>query len=169
MSVSSGRPRRYLVATDDELRGDYVGCRAAGFALGAADGAQVVLYDRASESYLTDPYPVGAFSDERDAVSGASALEPGLLRNLGRAYLARQLEEGRSQGVDTIAYLARGHGAAALAEAVKRFRPELVLLPGTLARPSLVDRISGNTLDALRHAIDVEVRVVEPSGELRPA
>lgn len=159
--TSPARPMRYLVATDDGGSPHYVRCRQDGTALAASAGADLVLFDRSSESYLVDPYPVGAFADDADELGSSATLEPSTLRMLGRAYLADQVEEARAKGLTVHAHLAQGRGAHALFDAVARWQPSLLVLPGALARPSLVDRISGNTLDALMRGIDVEVRLVE--------
>lgn len=153
----------YLVATDDGS-GLYGENRRAGLELALKDEARVVLYDRSSESYLVDPYPVGAWSSGQDAVSAASKMDPRTLRSLGRTYLADQLVAARGGGLDVIAYLAMGHGAPALAEAVERLHPDLLVLPAAMARPTLVDRLRRNTLDDLRQRTRVEVHLVQPPG-----
>lgn len=159
--TSPTHPARYLVATDDGGSQHYVRCLQEGTALAASAGADLVLFDRSSESYLVDPYPVGAFANDVDELGSSATLEPSTLRMLGRGYLAQQVEEARAAGLTVHAHLAQGRGANALADAVTRWRPSLLVLPGTLARPSLFDRISGNTLDALMRDIDVEVRLIE--------
>lgn len=151
----------YLIATDDgsELYSENL---RAGLELARAAGARVVLYDRSSESYLVDPYPVGAWSSSGDAVSAASVMDVGTLRSLGRGYLAEQLSAARMTNPDAIAYLAMGHGAQALAEAVQRFSPDLLVLPAAMSRPTLVDRLRRNTLADLRERTHVEVHLVQP-------
>lgn len=151
----------YLVATDDGSPVYVETCRV-GLDLARKADARVVLFDRSSESYLVDPYPVGAWSSPADAVSAASEMDAGTLASLGRDYLADQLAAARSGGLDVRAYLAMGHGAAALVEAVERWRPDLLVLPTTMARPSLLDRLRRNTLDDLRQRVNVQVHLVEP-------
>lgn len=158
MTVDGARPL-YLVATDDGSA-TYEENRREGLELARRDDARVVLYDRSSESYLVDPYPVGAWSSGDDAVSAASRMDPGVLASLGRGYLADQLVAAREGGAEVIAYLAMGHGAPALAEAVQRLHPDLLVLPEAMARPTLVDRLRRNTLADLRARTHVEVHLV---------
>lgn len=153
----------YLVATDDGSA-VYVENRRVGLEMARQADARVVLFDRSSESYLVDPYPVGAWSSPGDAVSAASRMDAGTLESLGRGYLADQLVDARSDGMDVSAYLALGHGALALAEAVQRWTPDLLVLPAAMARPSLLDRLRRNTLDDLRERVQVAVHLVEPPG-----
>jgi hypothetical protein len=162
MTGDSARPL-YLVATDDGSE-MYAENRRVGLELALKDEARVVLFDRSSESYLVDPYPVGAWSSSADAVSAASQLNAMTLRSLGRAYLAEQLAAAREAGLDASAYLAMGHGAHALAEAVERWSPDLLVLPAAMARPTLLDRLRRNTLDDLRERTHVEVHLVQRPG-----
>ena len=150
----------YLVATDDGSE-MYAENLRVGLELALKDGARVVLFDRSSESYLVDPYPVGAFSSSDDAVSATTELNAITLRSLGRAHLAEQLVAARDAGLDASAYLAMGHGAQALAEAVERWRPDMLVLPAAMARPTLLDRLRRNTLDDLRERTHVEVHLVQ--------
>lgn len=159
--------RLYLIATDNGKDDAYEVSREAGLRLAKEDGAAVVLYDRSSESYLTDPYPVGPWSDEDDAVSAESQLDPETLENLGRGYLARQLEDARAAGVDAEAYLGQGSGADALQRAIERFRPVLVVLPDQVEHASLMDRLGGNTFEDFKEEVDAEIRLVDRSGNMR--
>lgn len=159
----------YLVATDDGSDPDYATNREVGLRLAKEDGATVLLYDRTSESYLTDPYPVGPWSPESDAVSEDTELDQQMLDNLGRHYLLEQWREAEAQGVRVRAHLARGAGAEALADAVSRYEPDLVILPESVDSPSLADRISGNSLQRMRKRVDVPVKLVSSSGDVREA
>jgi len=162
--MTGDRPRPlYLVATDDGSK-VYLENRRVGLELALKDQARVVLYDRSSESYLVDPYPVGAWSSPGDALSATSQMDPRTLLSLGRAYLADQLVGAREGGLDVSAYLAMGHGAHALAEAVERLHPDLLVLPAAMAQPTLIDRLRRNTLADLRERTRVEVHLVQPPG-----
>jgi nucleotide-binding universal stress UspA family protein len=156
----------YLVATDDGSDPDYSTTREAGLELAKADGATVLLYDRTSESYLTDPYPIGPWSDEDDAVSEKTELDREMLENLGRHYLVEQVEAAERQGLSVRAHLARGAGVEALVDAVSRYGPDLLVLPASLNEPTLADRVRGNTLDKFRQQVGTKIKVVEPSGEV---
>ena len=157
----------YLVATDDGSDEAYAITRRAGLDLAKQDGATVLLYDRTSESYLTDPYPVGPWSPEDDAVSEDTELDRQMLENLGRHYLVEQWNEAEAQGVQVRAHLARGAAAEALADAVSRYQPDVVILPEEVNDPSLAERVTGNSLEKFRRSVDVEVRLVDHAGQMR--
>ena len=159
----------YLVATDDGSYAAYTTTRRAGLELAKRDGAAVLLYDRASESYLTDPYPVGPWSPEDDAVSEHTELDRQMLENLGRHYLVEQWTEAEEQGLQVRAHLARGAAAEALVDAVSRYQPDLIILPEEVTDASLAERVTGNTLDKFRKSVDVEVRLVNDAGDMRTA
>jgi hypothetical protein len=77
---------------------------------------------------------------------GAKSRYSGQLVRLGRRYLADQVAEGRALGLQVGAWLARGTGPAAMADACERLQVQRAVLPGKLARPSLEDRVLGRTL-----------------------
>lgn len=143
----------YLVATDDGDDEAYTRSREAGFELAADDRAGVILYDRTSESKMTNPYPSGPWSDEDDAVSPSEELSPEELRELGRGYLADQMVAGRDRGVPTRAHLAVNTGAEALQDAVRRYQPRVVVFPETVKGDGgLLDKVRSNTVeDELSH------------------
>lgn len=134
----------YLVATDDGSDKAYTATREAGFELAAEADAGVILYDRTSESKMTNPYPAGPWSDEHDAVSPESDLGPETLQEMGRGYLADQVVAGRERGLDVRAHLAVNTGAEALSDAVERYRPAAVVFPESA-------QDDGNVFDKVRH------------------
>lgn len=159
--------RVYLVETDDGSDELITTTREAGLALAEQDGAEVVLYDRSTESYLTDPYPAGPWSDEDDAVSPSTELDRQTLESLGRHYLTEQLDAAEERGLRVRVHLAQGAGAEALAEAIERYGVDLVVLPASVDSPSVVDRVRGSSLSALRKKVDVPIRLVDDSGNLQ--
>lgn len=167
------RPGRwYLAATDDGTDPRYEAVRRAALAAATADGAGLVLYDRSTESYLTNPYPSGPWSDEADALSPGWQLSPQALDAVGRGYLADQLRAAADAGVNATAHLAVDTGATAMADAVARFTPDVVFLPQHVEQPSLLDRVKRNTLTALAGAIQGPIRLVTADGtvsEVGPA
>lgn len=156
--------RWYLVATDDGADPRYEAVRRAALAAARADGAGLVLYDRTTESYLTNPYPSGPWSDEGDALSPSWHLTPQALDAIGRGYLADQLRAAADASVNATAHLAVDTGATAMADAVARFAPDVVFLPQHLEQPSLLDRVKRNTLTALAAAIPGPIRLVRADG-----
>jgi hypothetical protein len=132
-------PAVYLVATDDGHDPAYAATRAAGLQLAGATGSRVVLYDRSSESYWTYPYDPNICLS---SVAGrGQLLGPQALRRLGYGYLADQLEQARAMGLDADAALAWGAGPAAMVRCCRRVGVTHVILPATVARPSLLDRL----------------------------
>lgn len=160
---------RYLVATDDGTDPRYAAVREAGIAAAREDGANIVLYDRTTESYLTNPYPSGPWSGEDDALSPAWQLTPGRLDAIGRSYLAQQVRDATDAGVRATAHLAVDTGATAMRDAVSRYTPDVVFLPAHIAKPSLYDRVRGNTLRSLQSAIDGPIRLVDRDGGVEAA
>ena len=129
----------YLVATDDGHDSAYAATRAAGLQLAGATGSRVVLYDRSSESSWTHPYDPNICLS---SVAGrGQLLGPQALRRLGYGYLADQLEQARAMGLDAEAALAWGAGPAAMARCCQQVGVTQVILPATVARPSLLDRL----------------------------
>lgn len=165
--VTADTDSLYLVATDDGSDPDYTTTREAGCRLAQEDGAAVLLYDRTSESMLTDPYPVGPWSPEEDAVSEDTELDTEMLENLGRHYLIEQIREAEQQGLQVRAHLARGAGDEAFTDAVDRFHPDLLVLPESMASPSLTDRVRGSSLAKIQESVGVPIRVVSSDGSVR--
>jgi hypothetical protein len=166
-SLASRRPTSWLLtATDDGSDPRYAAVRDAALAAARDSGAGVVLYDRTTESYLTNPYPSGPWSSEEAALSPAWELSPARLDAVGRGYLAQQVRDAEDAGVVTTAHLAVDRGAKALREAAERYAPDAVYLPAHVSEPSLLDRVRGNTLTALAGAIDVPIRLVDADGEV---
>jgi hypothetical protein len=158
---------RYLAVTDDGTDPRFSAVREAANAAARADCATLVLYDRTTESYLTNPYPSGPWSDEGDALSPGYAMTPGRLDAIGRGYLADQVRAAGAAEVRAVGHLAVDRGATALRDAVRRYQPAVVFLPAHLQDPSLLDRVRGNTLSALRRAIDGPIRLVSPDGTVQ--
>jgi hypothetical protein len=155
----------YLVATDDGSDEAYTVTREAGFDLAADAGAGVVLYDRSTESKMTNPYPTGPWSDEDDAVGPGDELAPETLRELGRGYLADQVIAGRERGVPVRAHLAVNTGAEALSDAVERYRPAAVVFPEEITdNGDLLDKVRHQTVADVLADADVEVILIDAHG-----
>jgi hypothetical protein len=155
----------YLVATDDGSDEAYTATREAGFELAAEADAGVILYDRTSESKMTNPYPAGPWSDEDDAVSPDYELTPETLREMGRGYLADQMVAGRERGIDIRAHLAVNTGAEALSDAVERYRPAMVVFPDNIRDSGgLLDKVRHNTVEDLLAHTDAKVVLIDRGG-----
>ena len=154
-----------LLATDDGPTSPYAEMRPAALRWAAERGARVILHDRSAESYFVDPYPSGPWTaDVEGSPNRDRLLEPADLEALGRTYLAEQVVAARREGVDAHAWLPSRPGPAGMADAVERFGAELVILPAALERPSLLDRVRGNSLERFRTALAVEVVAASPDG-----
>ncbi len=155
----------YLVATDDDSDPAYTAAREAGLDRAASRSAGVILYDRTSESKLTNPYPSGPWSDEDDALSPASELEPETLRDMGRGYLAEQVLEGRRRGVPVRAHLAVDTGATALADAVDRYQPTMIVFPESISDDgSFLDKVTHRSVSDLLADIGARVVLIDADG-----
>jgi hypothetical protein len=155
----------YLVATDDGSDEAYTATREAGFELAAEADAGVILYDRTSESKMTNPYPAGPWSDEDDAVSPDYELTPETLREMGRGYLADQMVAGRERGIDVRAHLAVNTGAEALSDAVERYHPAMVVFPDSIRDSGgLLDRVRHSTVEDLLAHTDAKVVLIDRGG-----
>lgn len=129
-----------LVETDARCAVDFEAVRRAAIAIATASGAEIVLFDRSTESLFTDPYPAGPWTADVDGPRGDRALEAHELGPLGREALRRQVERIGSDGVTVRAWLARGSHARAMAAAAHRLSPDVVLVK-TDSRGSLLSRV----------------------------
>jgi hypothetical protein len=125
--------RRILVVTGD---GDeaYARARRAAFDVAAETGAEVILYDHSAESHFVDPYLAGPVAAEVKGTHGESLLDDHAVKTLGRAYLADQIREARSQGVQANAWLPLQTGGQGIADGVSRFHADLVIVPEAAAK-----------------------------------
>jgi hypothetical protein len=160
------RSTMLLVATDDGVDPAYAACRRAGLEVARREGAAVVLYDRSSESYLVDPYESGPWTSQNHGPAGKTLLTPNELVRLGRRYLADQVAEGRALGLQVGAWLARGTGPAAMADACERLQVQRVILPAKMGRPSLRDRVLGRTLADFQARLPAKITLVNDDGVL---
>jgi hypothetical protein len=155
----------YLVATGDGHDPAFEASLARGLELAVQAGARVVLYDHASESPFVDPFEAtGRIAGyERDCL-----LEPGQLREHGYGHLADQLLAARRLGLNAGAWLVFGIGAKPLARCCHQLGVTRVVLPASVARPSLRERLFGHTLAAFTaHLPQVEFVLVPASGRAR--
>jgi hypothetical protein len=88
---------------------------------------------------------------------------------LGRRYLADQVAEGRTFGLQVGAWLARGTGPAAMADACERLQVQRAILPDKLAHPSLKDRVLGRTLADFQTRVPAKITLVNDDGVLAEA
>ncbi len=132
---SATKARRILVVTG-ESDDEYARTRAAAFDIAAETGAEVILYDHSAESHFVDPYLAGPVAADVRGTHGESLLDEQKVETLGRAYLADQIREARSCGVEAQAWLPLQTGRQGISEGVSRFDADLVIVPETLAKDS---------------------------------
>jgi hypothetical protein len=157
--------RTILLATDDGRNPAYGDMREPVLRWAASQEARVVLYDRSAESYFVDPYPSGPWTaDVEGGPDRRAVLDPQQLEMLGRHYLAEQVRSARGAGVKAGGWLPSRPGSRGMADAVSAVGADLVILPASVSRPSLFDRVRGNTLAGFREALSVPVVVADRSG-----
>jgi hypothetical protein len=159
-------PHGVILVETDEADTRYRRVRLAALRTARAAGARLVLYDRSSASLFTDPYPSGRWTADVDGPRGDRPLRDSELRQLGRSALRDQLAEAAGAGVQAEAWLARGVGASAVADAVVRSGAQLVLRLTDDKRPSLLQRLLGDSLAAACRELPVPVAAVDPDGRL---
>lgn len=149
-------PRRVVTLIDDGNR-PYLTRTLAEVVTGCAGvAAELLLYDLAAASYLTNPYPEGEEKRWRRPI-GAPAL-----RSFGRAYAAERVEQGQAVGVETQAVLPYDVGFKHLAAWCNDLGVDLVVLPVEFTRRSLIRRLQRYTLDALWSKSGVPVLIDDP-------
>ena len=157
--------RTILLTTDDGRDPAYVEIQEPVLRWAAGQEARVVLYDRAAESYFVDPYPSGPWTaDVESGPERGALLDPQQLEMMGRHYLAEQVRAARGVGVKAGAWLPSRPGVRGMADAVSAVGADIVVLPTSVANPSLFDRVRGNTLAGFREALSVPVIVADRSG-----
>lgn len=157
--------RTILLATDDGRDPAFGEMRGHALRWAAAQEARVVLYDRSAESYFVDPYPSGPWTaDVEGGPDRQALLDPRQLEMMGRHYLAEQVRSARSAGVRAGGWLPSRPGTRGMVEAVAAVGADLVIMPAAASRPSLFDRVRGNTLAGFREALSVPVAVADESG-----
>ena len=152
----------YLVATGNGHDPAFAASLARGLELAWQARARVILYDHATESAFVDPFEAtGRIAGyQRDCL-----LEPDQLREHGYHHLAEQLVAARRLGLDAGAWVVFGIGAKAMARCCTKLGVTRVILPASVARPSLRERLFGHTLAAFTARLpQVEFVLVPTAG-----
>ncbi len=118
-------------------------------AIARAEQRPLVIVDRSAESIFGTPYnDLRGDDDYRprpDQLFGAATA----VRE-GRARTARAITAAKALGVDAGAWFPTRSGSDGLADAVRRFDGGLIVLPETVRRPSVAERVRGMTLATLQ-------------------
>ena len=154
---------RIMAVTSIDDSPEYAALRSRAADLSEEGGGDVVLFELSAASYLVSPYP------EENRRSWVRVLGEKELSVFGRASVARQLECLRSRGVGAGAILPTTHGFRHLADWVERENISMILIPASMAKPTLVDRLRGYSLGTLLEHTDRPVMLVESDGTMHRA
>jgi len=128
-------------------RGDD-GALALALAIALREERQVVLVDRGAEGWLGTPY--GDLRGDDDYRPDSERLfGVGLARREGRADIAIGLEAAEVLGLKAGGWFPTSAGGSGLAEAVRRFGGALLVVPASVRRPGLAERLRGMSTERL--------------------
>ena len=163
--------RLILAVTDDGHDPRFESARRAAISIAADLGAELIFYDHAAESKFVDPYRGGSVAADIDDTHGESLLDESVLRTLGRAYLADQIQEAELNGVRAKAWLPLHTGPKGIEEGVERFGADVVVVPDEMPSDSITDRVRGRPIHspAIAAALTVPTLVVGADGMPRLA
>ncbi len=141
-AIGSSHPKVTMLIADDGRRPGLR--RAFDAALSGAFGAsKILLFDLSAASYLLNPYP----NSEAEWRKPHTAR---MLRNaLGRSYLADMVDELATKGIEAHAVLPEHVGFKHLAELSDALNVDLLVIPEEFTGPSLIDRLRGNSVNAI--------------------
>ncbi|HEY7024540.1 MAG TPA: hypothetical protein VH371_06250 [Candidatus Limnocylindrales bacterium] len=120
-------------------------------ALARALDTRLLLADVSTRSAWTTPYGTGGVGADRGAPysDGTTTVSKDELALLGREPLIRQLDEAESEGVNAEVWLADRPGVLALDRFLSLFPVDVLVIP-RLDDPSILDRLRGDDLNAIR-------------------
>lgn len=154
-----------LAYTSEDGRFDVV--RRAGIDLARKAGVPLILYDvDAAGLFGEEPLPTW-FASEREGDLYPGRLEPHDLEALGRHEIARQVADARREGADAYGWLTGSKAAGRLAQYVREQGVGSVLVPAALDEPNLLERIRGDSAEAIREQVNCEVFLVDEGGTVR--
>jgi hypothetical protein len=155
-NASTTTPTIVAVTGEDDR---YRPVRSRATALAAGGRGTVILYDLDAGGLFASPVPTGWSGEGERELTNEEAgprdrLDPDELDTAGRAAVADQVRQLRSMGVDAWAWLPTTKDPEDLASYAERQGASLVLVPPDLQKPSLVDKVVGNTGSeaAIRHS-----------------
>jgi hypothetical protein len=118
-----------IVVTGDDDR--YASARREAAVLADAGHQALILYDWDAPTLFGDPLPTW-WSGEGSEGMFSRRLDETHLRAAGRATIADQVAEARSQGVETFGWLPSEHGPSALASYANEQGAGTVVVPAAL-------------------------------------
>lgn len=116
-------------------------------AVARSERRNVILVDRSAEG-LSSPYGDlrgdDAYRPHPDRLVGV-----GMARREGRGRMVAALEAAMALGIEAGGWYPTASGADGLRDALRRFGGSLLVLPASVRRPGLAERIRGMTMDRL--------------------
>jgi hypothetical protein len=152
---------RIMVLTDEGRTSQLKAMREDAAQLASKRSSSIILYDLSAASYLVSPYPSGEYQKE-----WRRALDKKELGIIGRQYLVEQLEDLEARRINGGAVLPTTHGFTHLAGWAERGKVDLIMIPSSLVRPGLIDRIKGYTLKTLLDSTNIPVLVYKEGGNV---
>jgi hypothetical protein len=117
-------------------------------AIGVAESRAVVVVDRSSEGLFSSPYASVRADDDhrprRDALFSAA-----IARREGRTDTATAIAAAEAMGVECGGWFPTSAGAEGLSIAVRQFGGGVLILPDSVHRPGIGERIRGMSLESL--------------------
>lgn len=115
---------------------------ALALAIATREHRRLVVVDRGAEGLFTSPY--SAFrSDDADQPVPDRLFDAAIARKEGRGESVAALEAAEALGVEAGGWFPTEAGMDGLGAAVTRFGGGLLVLPGSIRRPSIAERLRG--------------------------
>jgi hypothetical protein len=161
-----GRSACVIAMTAEDDRYEHV--RQAGVRVAQAEGLPLILYDIDAASLLNEPMPSG-WSAEGAGDQFGDRLTSDDLRRLGRAAIARQVDEARQEGVDAYGWLPTSHGPDPLAEYAAEQRARVIVMPAEREQVDPLTALLVGTRRPINHLAEeapARVVVAHPDGSV---
>jgi hypothetical protein len=157
-------PGAVVVAYTDESD-TYPEVRRSAFEHAADHGCTVILYPGDVASAFSEPLP-NAWASDGEADIYGNRLDPRDLEALGRAAIARQVEEGRRSGVTVVAWLPKDKGLDPMVAYAVEQGAHVLFAPASLDGG---DPSPSRPVDQDGHrARPVDIRMVPVDGDGQP-
>jgi hypothetical protein len=166
METRRSGPIIAVTAEDDR----YQHAREAGTRLARRRGVPLILYNLDAASLFNEPMPSN-WSAEGAGEQLGSRLTADQLARLGRAPIARQVEQAGRSGVEAYGWLPTSHGPDPLAEYAVEQAAQAVIVPAEQEDCDIFCAVLAGTfepVEKLAEETPVEVFVVSADGTIEP-
>lgn len=119
----------------------------------------LLVVDRSSEGLLGNAFYDDMRADDDYKPSEDRPFDAGTARHEGRTALADYLDQAEAAGVEAGGWFPSKAGLGGLRTAIERFGGDVLVVPGSVRRPSIGDRLRGVTVEALED-LDVRLHIV---------